>query len=45
VPVGEGEYDDLGYGVAIPSQFIIEIGEGNNSKPIQGDFSFREFNE
>jgi serine protease Do len=45
LPVGEGDYDDLGYGVAIPSQFIIEIANGNNSKPINEDFSFIEFNE
>jgi serine protease Do len=45
LPVGEGDYDDLGYGVAIPSQFIIEIANGNNSKPINGDFSFLEFKE
>jgi serine protease Do len=45
LPVGEGDYDDLGYGVAIPSQFIIEIANENNSKPINGGFSFIEFNE
>jgi serine protease Do len=45
LPVGEGDYDDLGYGVAIPSQFIIEIANGNNSKPINRGFSFIEFNE
>lgn len=45
LPVGEGDYDDLGYGVAIPSQFIIEIANGNNSKPINEGFSFIEFNE
>jgi serine protease Do len=45
LPVGEGDYDDLGYGVAISSQFIIEIASGMNSKPINGGFSFLEFKE
>jgi hypothetical protein len=45
LPAGEGDYDDLGYGVAIPSKFIIEIADGENSRKINGDFSFLEFKE
>jgi serine protease Do len=45
LPIGEGDYDDLGYGVAISSQFINEIASGKNSKTINGGFSFLEFKE